>query len=119
MTSNQKPLEDFSAMAEQTMQQARGAVDNYFGFLQKTISSYPSGGTEFGEKIKNYAEKNIAATHEFVKRLTQTKDIQEMVRLQSEFMQAQFKEFGEQTKNLGEAYTKAAAEGVKTPFKMP
>jgi hypothetical protein len=32
-------------------------------------------------------------------------------------MQDQFKEFGEQTKGLGEAYTKAAAGAVKAPFK--
>jgi hypothetical protein len=117
MTGTPKFGEDFGAIAEQTMEQARGAVDSYFGFLQKTISSYPSGGTELGEKVKSYAEKNISATHEFVRRLTQTKDIQEMMRIQTEFMQAQMKDFGEQTKSLGEAYTKAATEAVKTPMK--
>ena len=32
-------------------------------------------------------------------------------------MQSQLKEFGEQTKSLGEAYTKAAAGAVKASFK--
>jgi hypothetical protein len=49
------------------MEQARGAVDVYFDYLKKAISSAPSGGTELGEKLKSYAEKNVSTTHEFVK----------------------------------------------------
>jgi hypothetical protein len=46
---------------EETKGQALGAADTYFDFLNKTISSFPSGGTEFGEKLKGFAEKNVAA----------------------------------------------------------
>ena len=97
----------------------RGGVDAYFDFLKKAISSSPSGGTEFGEKLKSYSEKNIATTHEFIKQLTQAKDFQDMVRIQTEFVQTLLNTFGEQTKSLGEAYTKAAADTFKTPFKNP
>jgi hypothetical protein len=123
MAKDAKPLEDLKANAEraleQTMEQTRGAVDNYFHFLQKTISSYPSGGTDLGEKLKSYAEKNIAATHEFVLKLSQAKDFQDVVRIQTEFMQAQMNAFGEHAKTLGEAVTKAATDAGKTPFKKP
>ena len=55
------PLADVKAEAqqvvEQTMEQARSAVDNYFTFVRKIISSYPSGGTELGEKLKSSAQK--------------------------------------------------------------
>ena len=123
MAKDAKPLEDLKANAEraleQTMEQTRGAVDNYFHFLQKTISSYPSGGTDLGEKLKSYAEKNIAATHEFVLKLSQAKDFQDVVRIQTEFMQAQMNAFGEHTKTLGEAVNKAATYAGKTPFKKP
>ena len=94
MANQQNPMGDFGAMAEQTMEQARRAIDEYFSFLLKTISSYPTGGTEFGEKVKSYAESNLAATHEFVKRVVQTKDVQDLARLQTEFMQDQFQKFG-------------------------
>jgi hypothetical protein len=76
----------------------------------------PSSGTEFGEKLKGYAEKNITATHDFIKQLSQAKDFQDIVRIQNEFMHSQFMAFGEQTKSLGEAYTKAAADAGKPPF---
>ena len=46
-----------------------GVVDDDFNFLQGTISSYPSGGTEIGENLMSYAHQNIAATHEFVQKV--------------------------------------------------
>ena len=118
MAKDAKPLRDLNANAEragkQTMEQTRGAVDSYFDYLKKTVSSTPSGGSEFGERLKTHAETNITAAHEFVKQLSQAKDLQDLVRIQTEFMQAQLKEFGEQTKSLGEAYTKAVTGAVKT-----
>src|ERR1039458_8587653 len=121
MAKDAKPLEDLKANAEraleQTMEQTRGAVDNYFNFLQKKLSSYPSGGTDLGEKLKSYAEKNTAATREFILKLSQAKDFQDVVRIQTEFMQTQMNAFGEHTKTLSEEFTKAATGAAKTPFK--
>jgi len=74
------------------------------------------GGTELEEKLRSYAEKNIAAANEYVRKLGEAKDFQEVIRIQTEFMQAQFNAFGEQTKSLSEAFTKTITEAVKTPF---
>ena len=95
-----------------------GAVDNYFNFLQKTISSYPSGGTDLGEKLKSYAQQNIAATHEFVRKLSRSGDFYDIARIQTKFMQAQMSAFGEQAKNLGEVSSKGVTDAMKarTPF---
>ena len=120
MAKDAKPFEDLNANAkqavEQTMEQTRGALDNYFSFVQKTMSSFPLGGTEFGEKLKSYAEKNIAATNEYVRKLSEAKDLQEVVRIQTEFVQTQFNAFGEQTKSLAETFTKASTKAVKERF---
>jgi len=101
------PLGDVKADAqravEKTMEQARWAVDSYFIFVQKIISSYPSGGTELGEKLKSCAEKNITATHEFVQKLSQAKNFNDIILIQTEFMQTQLNSFGEQAKSIGEA----------------
>jgi len=118
MAKDPKPLEEFTEKAkdavEQTKQQLLAAVDTYFNFLQKTISSYPSGGSELGEKLKSYAEKNIAATHEFLQKLGQAKSFPDVARIQSEFMQAQVNALGEQAKNIGEASTEAVTDAMKT-----
>jgi hypothetical protein len=110
------PVEELSGIAKQTMEQARGAVDVYFDYLKKAISSTPSGGTELGEKLKSYAEKNVATTHEFAKQLSQAKDFQEMLSIQIEFMKSMVNTLGEQTKSFAEVYTNAAADVVKKPF---
>ena len=61
--------EELGAIDKQTMAHAYSAMDYYFDHLKKTVASAPSGGTEFGEKVKVYAEKNISATQEFVREL--------------------------------------------------
>src|SRR5262249_29963133 len=107
--------EELSAVGKQTMAHAYSAMDYYFDHLKKTVASVPSGGTEFGKKGKAYAEKNFAATQEFVRDLSYPKDIQSMVKIQMEFMRAQLKAFGEQAKALGEAYKKAVSGQTSNP----
>ena len=105
----------FSAIGKQTMARSYSAMDYYFDHLKKTIASAPSGGTEFGEKVKACAEQNISATQEFVCELSFAKDIQDMLRIQMEFMRSQMEAFGEQAKDLGEAYIQAASGQTKKP----
>ncbi len=106
---------------EQTMKQAaaqaRGAMDGYFDSLQKTVSSFPSDGTVLGGKIKSYSEQNIAAAKAFVDKLSQARDFQEVVRLQTEYMQTQFSTFVAQAQSLSEAFTKTMTDELKTPLK--
>jgi hypothetical protein len=94
-------------------------MDYYFDSLKRIVASAPSGGTEFGEKVKSYAEKNLSATHEFMKQLSSARDFNDLVRLQTQFMQSQFEAMAEQTKTLGEAFTKDAVKAGNSPFKLP
>ncbi len=116
MPKERKAAEDLSTFANQGMEQARNAVDTYFDYLKKAVSAAPSGGTEYGEKLKSCAEANLATTHKFVRRLSHEQDFSEMVRIQAEFMQSLANAVGEQTKTLAEAYTKTAADVAKKPF---
>jgi hypothetical protein len=115
MSNDKEPFEDLSAITAQTMEKTRGAVDNYFNFLQKTMSSYPWGGSELAAKLKSFAEQNIAASHEYVRKLSQAKSVQDVIHIQTEFMQTQLNSFAEQAKGLGEAYVKAATGAMKPP----
>jgi hypothetical protein len=105
-------------MGEHTMGWAYSAMDYYFDHLRKTIASAPSGGTEFEEKVKACAEQNISATQEYVRELTYANDMQDILRIQMEFVRSQLEAFGEQAKDLGEAYIKAAS-GQKTKLSPP
>ena len=115
MAKEKSEGDEFSAIGKQTMARAYSAMDYYFDHLKKTVASAPSGGSEFGEKVKVYAEKNIAATQEFVRDLSYAKDVQDMFRIQMEFMRAQLEAFGEQANSLGEAYIKAASGQMRKP----
>jgi hypothetical protein len=102
-------------IVEKTIDQTRGALDNYFSFIQKAFSFYPVGGTELGEKMNRYTAQNISAARDFVHKLSQAKDLQDLIRIQTEFMQTQFSVLAEQTKSLTEAFTKASTSTVKPP----
>lgn len=121
MAKDTQPFEEIKANAEraieQTVAQTRGAVDTYFDFIQKAMASGPLGG-ELGETLKTYTEKNIAATQQFIHNLGQAKDLQDIVRIQTEFMQSQLRTFAEQTKGIGEAFTKTAT-GVVGKLGLP
>ena len=63
--AKEKPEGDeFSAIGKHAMARAYSAMDYYFDHLKKAVASAPSGGTEFGEKVKASAEQNISATQE-------------------------------------------------------
>ena len=115
MTKEKTQGGELIATGKQTMPHAYSAMDYYFDHLKKTVAPAPSGGSEFGEKVKVYAEKNIAATQEFVRELSYAKDIQDMLRIQMEFMRTQLEAFGEQANSLGEAYIKAASGQTRKP----
>jgi hypothetical protein len=115
MTKEKTQGDELNAIGKQTMAHAYSAMDYYFDHLKKSVASAPSGGTEFGEKVKACAEQNISATQEFVRELSYAKDIQDILRIQMEFMRSQLEAFGEQSKDLGEAYIKAASGQTRKP----
>jgi hypothetical protein len=96
--------------------EVRKAVDKYFDFLQKTVSSYPLGDTELGGKAKDCAEKNITMARGYMHKLVGAKHFLEIVPIHTEFIQAQLGFMGEQIKSLGEIYTKAATEVLNAPL---
>ena len=115
MTKEKTQGDELSAIGKQTMAHAYSAMDYYFDHLKKTVASAPTGGTELGEKVKACAEQNISATQEFVRDLSYAKDIQDILRIQMEFMRSQLETFGEQAKDLREAYIKAASGQMRNP----
>ena len=109
MAKDDKSSEAVNTVAEQTMKQARGAMENYLDFFQKSMSASPWVGTELNKKVADYAQQNVATAFGFAQKLTQAKDLQDVVRIQTEFLQTQMKSLTEQSKDLSETATKAAA----------
>jgi hypothetical protein len=55
------------------------AIDQYFELLKRNFASVPTGGAEWGEKWKRWAETNLGATQEYFKRLSQAKDLEQIL----------------------------------------
>jgi len=112
----EKANEAFSSAAEQTIELARGAMENYIDFFQKTMFASPWAQSDLTKKIQSHASKNLAANFEFAQKLAMAKDLQELVQIQTEFLQTQMQALSEQAKDLGEAATKAATEAFRGRF---
>lgn len=81
MAEDKELYGEVSAISKEAAKQAEDAFDAYFDFLKRAISSYPSGGTKPGEKLESQAEQNVAAVHEYVKQLSQSKTVQDVTNL--------------------------------------
>ena len=75
------------------------------------------GKSELSNKVFRYAERNVGSAFDFTQRLAQVRDIQDLTRLQMEFIQAQMQALTEQAKDLSETTTKAVIDSLKTPTK--
>ena len=120
MEKNKEPFEALTATEEQTAEQitkqTQRAIENYFGWLQKTMSALPWSNTNLDRILLSYATQNVTATFGFVRNLSQAKNFQDVVKIQIEFMNAQLNSFNDQARIIGEIYTKAATALGKMPF---
>ena len=104
---------DMRKMTEQSMEQVKTAISAYLDFCKRSVPENVLGGSVLNNKIFGYAEVNLAKAFEFVGRLAQVRDPQELAKLQMDFIQGQMQNMTEQAKELGEAATKAMLDSVK------
>jgi len=121
MAKDKEPFEALTGTAQETAkqitEQTQGAMENYFGWLQTTMSStFFWSNTNLNRILLSNATQNVTATFAFVQKLSQAKNFQDVVKIQTEFMETQMNSFNEQAKILGEIYSKAARDAIKTPF---
>jgi phasin family protein len=110
-------IPDMSEMVAKTIEQARGAMNNYLQFVQKGMAASPWAGSEQTKRWMDYAERNVAAAFDFAEKIAHAGTFQDVVQLQTEFIQKQMQALSEQAKDLSETATKAAADAFKNPLK--
>src|SRR5262249_27203430 len=105
-------LQSVTGIAEQTADQiterTQAAIENYFSLLQRSMSASPWGNTDLNKKLLSYANANVSVAFEFVQKLRKAKNLEDVVKIQTEFIGKQLTSFNEQAKNIGEIYTKAS-----------
>jgi phasin len=107
-------------VAEKSVDQAKTAFDGFMQAAHRAVDAFEGSTTAVQSSAKdvnsraiNFAEQNVAATFDFAQKVVRAKDLNEMVRLQTEFVQAQLRTFSDQAKELGSAATKAMSEAAK------
>ena len=77
------------------------------------MSTFPWSNTNLNRILLSNATKNVTATFAFVQKLSQAKSFEQVVKIQTEFMETQMNSFNEQAKILGEIYANAAKDALK------
>ena len=97
----------------QIEERAKHAMETYFNWLQNAMSATPWSNTNLNRILLRNANQNFTATFAFVQKLTQAKNFQDVVKIQTEFMETQMNSFNDQAKLIGEIYAKAAKDAMK------
>jgi phasin len=111
---------EMRSMAEASFDQARKAFESFLGGAQQTAGTVEGKGATVRASAKDisaravvFAEKNVAASLEFAEQLLHAKDVGEVMRLHSEYVQDQMKSLAEQASEMGQLVGWAAMEAAK------
>ena len=81
------------------------------GVLVIDTARWKAGGV--GLKAIAYAEQNVQASLDHAQSLLKAKDLSEVMRLHSEYVQAQMRSLAEQAGEMGQVVGKAAMDAAK------
>src|SRR6516164_3978140 len=99
--------------------QARQAFDGFISAAHQAMSAFEGqaetarkGAKNVTEKAMTFAERNITSAFEFAQQLVRARDVQDVLRLQADYIKRQMQVLTEQARELGESTSKAAKEAA-------
>jgi phasin len=108
------------SMAEASLDSARKAFEKFVAGAQQTAGSIEergatvrAGAKDINAKAIAYAEKNVQASLDCAQSLLHAKDLTEVMRLHSEYVQTQMRSLAEQASEMGQIVSRAAMEAAK------
>ena len=111
---------DMRAMAEASFEQARTTFEKFVasaraatGTIEERNAAARAGAKDISNKAIAYAEKNVQTSLDYAQSLLKAKDLTEVMRLHSEYVQGQMRALAEQASEMGQAVTKAAMDAAK------
>jgi phasin len=103
-------------LAEKTIDQAEKAFGMFFDAAGKSMTSMPGAGTEISRQALSFTEQNMKAAFEHARKLVHATDLQEAMRIQSEFLRSQFTNAGEHMRQITGNVMSAANDATKGKF---
>jgi phasin len=103
-------------LAEKTIDQAERAFGMFFDAAAKSMSAVPNPGSEISKQALTFTEQNMKAAFEHARKLVHATDLQEALRIQSEFLRSQFTNAGEHMRQISGGVMSAAKDASKGKF---
>ncbi|WID95649.1 phasin [Bosea vestrisii] len=110
--------------AEKSVDQARKAFDGFIGAAQKAVDSAHGSAEsarvnvqDMTKKAMTYAEGNVSAAFDLANKLVKSRDMNEVLQHQSEFLKSQMASLQAQLKELGTTVQDVAKKTAETAAK--
>ena len=110
---------EMRAFAEKSIAQARQAFDGYIAAAHNAVSAFEGhaetarkGAKDVTEKAMTFAERNITSAFAFAQELVQARGVEDVLRLQADYIKRQMEVLTEQARELGESTSKAAKDAA-------
>lgn len=110
---------ELRTFAEKSVEQARQAFDGFISAAHHAMSAFEGqaesarkGARDVTEKAMTFAERNMASAFEFAQELVRARDLQEVLRLQGDYIRRQMEALTEQARELGESTSKVAKDAA-------
>jgi hypothetical protein len=120
MAVHLKLSKEMRAMAERSDEQAKLTFTVYNQAAQDAVSTFDQwieasqvGAQGISKKAMKFAQRNVLSAFDFAQKIVQAKDIDDLIRMQSEFVQWQIQVLSEEVKDLGEAVANATKSAAK------
>jgi phasin len=112
--------QDMRSMAETSFRQARDAFEKFVagaeaaaGSMGERGETMRAGAKDIGARTIAFAETNVQASLDYAQSLVRAKDLAEVMRLHSEYVQAQMRSLAEQASEMGQLVSRAAIDATK------
>jgi phasin len=111
---------DMRSMAEASFEQARKTFDRFLTSAQQAAGAFEARGADARASARDvstwaiaYAEKNVQTSLDYAQSLLKAKDLTDVMRLHSEYVQGQMRSLAEQASEMGQIVSRAAMDAAK------
>jgi phasin len=108
------------SMAEASFMEARKAFETFLANAQATAGKIEAhhetaraGARDISTKAMSYAEQNVRASLDYAQGLLRARDLADIMRLHSDYVQAQMRALAGQAGEMGQIVSRAMIEAAK------
>lgn len=112
---------DMRKFAEQSVEQARKAFDGFISAAHQAVNDMEgrakaaqAGAKDVGGLAMAFAERNVSASFDFAQKLVRARDVEEIMRLQGDYVKEQVQALNDQARELGQAASRVAQETARS-----